>query len=173
MLIRQHKFTYSLHNNANFVLLIIYTQYAMIKLLYTEVDGMDITVAHVAIYTEDLERSRCFYEKYFNAKSNQKYENTSGFSSYFLKLNDHVSLELMSHTDLEHRDVIDKTNGISHIAFSVGSKENVIALTNQIVADGYNLLSPIRYTGDGYFESCIADPDGNRIRVIQDSSILQ
>jgi len=24
-----------------------------------------------------------------------------------------------------------------------------------------------RYTGDGYYESCILDPDGNRIEIIE------
>ncbi len=128
---------------------------------------MSISITHVAIYTSDLERMKHFYEKYFKATSNPKYQNTNGFSSYFLNFGNEVRLEIMSHAQLEYREVLDKVNGISHIAISVGSKENVIALTERITNDGYSLLSPPRHTGDGYFESCIADPDGNRIEITE------
>ena len=128
---------------------------------------MKASITHIAIYTMDLERLKSFYIKYFGAESNNIYINDSGFSSYFLSFSSNVRLELMAHTKLQHREVIDKTPGISHIAFSVGSKENVIAITERIVNDGYELLSSPRNTGDGYFESCIADPDGNRIEISQ------
>lgn len=32
-------------------------------------------IEHIAIYVKDLEKSKLFYEKYFNAKSNEKYRN--------------------------------------------------------------------------------------------------
>jgi lactoylglutathione lyase len=128
---------------------------------------MSISITHIAIYTHDLERMKAFYKKYFNATSNQKYQNSKGFSSYFLSFGNDVRLEIMSHDELEYREVLDKVNGISHIAISVGSKENVIALTERITNDGYPLLSAPRHTGDGYFESCIADPDGNRIEITE------
>ena len=53
----------------------------------------------------------------------------------------------------------------SHIAFSVGSREEVIRLTNQLIEDGYLIYSNVRETGDGYFESCISDPFGNRVEI--------
>ena len=124
-------------------------------------------ITHIAVYTMDLERMKAFYEKYFNARSNEKYQNDTGFSSYFLSFASGVRLEIMSHSALEYREVIEKVNGISHIAFSVGSKDDVIAITEKIINDGYKLLSPPRETGDGYFESCIADPDGNRIEITE------
>lgn len=39
------------------------------------------------------------------------------------------------------------------------------ALTTQLADDGYEILSPPRTTGDGYYESCIAGPDGLRIEI--------
>ncbi len=128
---------------------------------------MNIKVTHIGIYTADLERMREFYEKYFGAVSNEKYENDKGFSSYFMTLGSDVRIEIMSHTNLEHREVLDKVNGISHIAFSVGSKDAVVSLTERLVADGFKLNSPPRVTGDGYFESNIADPDGNAIEITE------
>ena len=126
---------------------------------------MKVSIEHIAIYTYDLERLRAFYEKYFLAKSNVKYQNQSGFSSYFLKFSSGARIELMSHTELKDRKSEDKVTGISHIAFSVGSRGDVMAITERIVSDGYTLLSPPRETGDGYYESCIADPGGNRIEI--------
>lgn len=128
---------------------------------------MKISITHVAIYTTDLEKMKVFYEKYFDAISNTKYQNSEGFSSYFLSFGNEVRLELMSHEQLICRDVLEKVNGISHIAFSVGSKEKVLKLTKRITDDGYLLFSPPRSTGDGYFESCVSDPDGNRIEITE------
>ena len=42
-------------------------------------------LAHIAIWTNELERSRDFYIKFFNGKSNEKYVNPKkGFASYFV-----------------------------------------------------------------------------------------
>ncbi len=120
---------------------------------------------HVALFVKDIERAKAFYIKYFNAKSNELYQNEEGFSSYFLTFDTGARLEIMAHTSLEHREVKERVNGFSHLAFSIGSKEEVLRLTQEIVKDGYKLLSSPRETGDGYFESCVADPEGNRIEI--------
>ena len=125
----------------------------------------NIAIAHIAVYVKDLERSRDFYRTYFNGKSNELYKNKKGFSSYFITFDSGVQLEIMHHVDLEEREVVDKINGWSHIAFSVGDRETVLKLTERVVAAGYELYSPPRETGDGYFESCVSDPDGNRVEI--------
>jgi len=126
---------------------------------------MKVSIEHVAVYAIDLEKTKDFYVKYFGGVSNNKYQNKQGFSSYFITFDSGVRLEVMGHESLSVRQIEDMVNGFSHIAFSVGSKENVLALTEQITADGYALLSAPRETGDGYFESCVADPDGNRVEI--------
>ena len=126
---------------------------------------MKASIEHIAIYTQDLERSKAFYQKYFNANSNAKYQNKSGFSSYFLTFSSGARLEIMTHLELANTEAADKVVGINHIAFSVGSRDVVVSLTEKIVSDGYVLLSPPRETGDGYFESCVSDPDGNRVEI--------
>lgn len=55
--------------------------------------------------------------------------------------------------------------GISHFAISVGSKEKVTELTNQIRERQFVIVSEPRQTGDGYFESVVLDPDGNRVEI--------
>ncbi len=126
---------------------------------------MKVRIEHVALYVKDIEEVKSFYVKYFGAKSNGLYQNEEGFSSYFLTFDTGARLEIMAHTLLEHREVKELVNGFNHLAFSVGSKEEVLRLTQEIVKDGHKLLSSPRDTGDGYFESCIADPEGNRIEI--------
>ena len=55
--------------------------------------------------------------------------------------------------------------GFAHIAISVGSKENVLELTEQLKRDGFEIVSAPRTTGDGYFESVVLDFDGNLIEI--------
>jgi lactoylglutathione lyase len=128
---------------------------------------MNIKIAHVAVYATDIEKTKDYYANYFSGRSNALYRNDKGFSSYFITFEGGVSLEIMQHEELKLRPVLDKTNGWSHIAFSVGDRETVRRLTEQIVSDGYQLYSPPRQTGDGYYESCVADPDGNRVEITE------
>ena len=55
--------------------------------------------------------------------------------------------------------------GYAHIAFSVGSKEKVDALTETLKADGYPVISGPRTTGDGDYESCLLGFEGNLVEI--------
>jgi lactoylglutathione lyase len=55
--------------------------------------------------------------------------------------------------------------GLTHLAISVGSEQRVDELTLRIKAQGYPVLDGPRRTGDGYYESVVIDPDGNRIEI--------
>ena len=48
---------------------------------------------------------------------------------------------------------------------SVGSKEKVDQLTEQLRTDGFEIIGEPRTTGDGYYESVVADPDGNLVEI--------
>ena len=56
---------------------------------------------------------------------------------------------------------------MTHIAISVGNKEKVDLLTNLIRNKGYEIIGEPRTTGDGYYESVIADPEGNHIEITE------
>ncbi len=125
-------------------------------------------IEHVAIWTHDLERLRRFYETYFDAKSNAKYTNPrKQFESYFMTFADGARLELMQRPDVpvSMNDIDQQFTGYIHLAFSIGSREAVDALTERLRADGYRILDGPRTTGDGYYESSALDPDGNRIEI--------
>lgn len=125
-------------------------------------------IHHVALYTEDLERLKSFYEKYFGAVSNNLYHNPkTGLKTYFLSFEDSSKLEIMSRPEVKLEKNALIHNGYIHIAFNVGSKEKVEELTEILRNDGYTIISNPRTTGDGYYESCILDPDGNQVEIIE------
>ena len=57
--------------------------------------------------------------------------------------------------------------GYIHIAFQLGSREQVNALTERLRNDGYRVVSGPRTTGDGYYESCIVGIEGNQIEITE------
>lgn len=123
-------------------------------------------IEHIAVWVNDLELMKLFYIKYFNGVSNDKYTNPAKkFESYFLVFNGGARLELMRKPELANNENKSYSVGYTHIAFSVGSKENVIELTERLRNDGYGVYSEPRTTGDGYFESSIHDPEGNLIEI--------
>ncbi|MDF2544818.1 MAG: glyoxalase [Herbinix sp.] len=125
-------------------------------------------INHIALYTNDLENSRNFYESYFQATSNQGYHNQkTGLQTYFLSFSDDTRLEIMKRPTMDPQSASIAHLGFIHLAFSVGSKEEVDNLTKRLELDGYTILSQPRTTGDGYYESCILDPDGNQIEIVE------
>lgn len=123
-------------------------------------------IEHVAAYFMDLERAKDFFATYFGGISNELYHNKkTGFRSYFLTFEDGARLEIMSREDLKEREKAPVQPGFIHMAFSVGSRENVDKLTMRLKEDGYQVVSGPRTTGDGYYESCVLDFEGNQIEI--------
>ena len=125
-------------------------------------------IEHIAMYVKELEATRDFFVKYFNATSNEGYHNkTTGFRSYFLSFSDGARLEIMSKPQMEDVEKTLTRTGYIHIAFSLGSKEAVDELTEKMRKDGYSVISGPRTTGDGYYESCIIGIEGNQIEITE------
>ncbi len=123
-------------------------------------------IEHIALYVKDLKKARDFFVTYFQASSNAGYHNPhTGFRSYFLSFSDGARLELMTRPDIQALEKPLCRTGFAHIAFSLGSREAVDRLTFQLRNDGYPVLSGPRTTGDGYYESCFLDLEGNQIEI--------
>ena len=132
-------------------------------------------IAHVALWTRDvetLERLRAFYDRHFGARAGVLYRSARqpGFASYFLSFGSGPQLELMTlperaATATEALDADAPRPGYAHVALSLGSTAAVDALTARLSDDGVRVLSPPRWTGDGYYESVVADPDGNVVEL--------
>ena len=123
----------------------------------------------VALWARDLERLRAFYERHFAARANAKYRNDrKKFESYFLDFPSGGRLELMNRSDVrEPGDPPEiETFGFAHLAITVGSEAAVDALTGRLAREGIAVLDGPRRTGDGYYESLVVDPEGNRILIL-------
>ena len=123
-------------------------------------------IEHIALYVNELEETRDFFIKYFKGQFNELYHNkNTGFRSYFISFDDGSRLEIMNKPNLtDNKKGLNRT-GYAHIAFSVGSKEQVNELTSRLKNDGYEVISEPRTTGDGYYESCIVAIEGNQIEI--------
>lgn len=127
-----------------------------------------IRIEHIAMYVSDLEGARGFFEKYFNAKSNEKYHNLkTGFQSYFLSFDGGTRLEIMSKPYVAEDDRALLKTGYVHLAFGVGSRENVDNMTEKLKSDGFSVISGPRLTGDGYYESCVIGFENNLIEITE------
>lgn len=122
-------------------------------------------LAHVALWTLDLDAAAAFWRRYFDAEIGDVYEsrNRPGFRSRFAKLPDGGAIELMTGPWVERVAPAERA-GWDHVAVSLESEAAVDALAARCKADGC-LLSGPRWTGDGYYEAVIAAPDGTRIEI--------
>lgn len=124
-------------------------------------------IHHIAIWTFRLEEMKEFYSRYFNGTSNEKYINPKkGFESYFLRFEGGTDLELMSRPDVQDLPIEENRLGLTHLAFAFDSREAVLQQTELLRSAGYSIVGEPRTSGDGYFESVVLDPDGNRIECV-------
>ncbi len=125
-------------------------------------------IDHIAIWAEDIELLREFYCRYFGMHCNNKYINPKrGFSSYFLSFEGETTrIEIMNIPEIAAPQSRGNLKGLAHFAISVEGKNIVDELTELLQKDGYAVLSEPRTTGDGYYESAIADPEGNYVEIV-------
>ena len=125
-------------------------------------------IEHIALWTNDLERCKAFYTTYFGATPGAKYVNAAkGFESCFLSFGDGARIEAMTTSQLAPLVLAPgiERMGLTHLAISVGSEAMVDRLTQKLRKDGFPIEDGPRRTGDGYYESVVLDPDGNRIEI--------
>ncbi|MDR1158210.1 MAG: VOC family protein [Oscillospiraceae bacterium] len=127
-----------------------------------------MTINHMAVYVTNLEAVRAFYETYFDATSNALYHNpNTGLKTYFLSFKDGARLEIMHRSDVRAvSQVVADRLGYAHLALGVGSREAVDRLTARLKSDGFAVLKEPRTTGDGYYESCVLDVEGNVLEIV-------
>ena len=123
-------------------------------------------IEHIAMYVNDLEAARDFFVRFLGANSNSGYHNkTTDFRSYFLTFDDGARLEIMTRPNMADPEKQPARTGYIHIAFSLGSREAVDALTAELRSAGYEVVSGPRTTGDGYYKSCVVAIEGNQIEL--------
>ena len=64
-------------------------------------------IDHIAIWTEDIEREKDFFLRYFECTAGPKYINVrKGFSSYFISFSSGARIELMKKNDITGSNMI-------------------------------------------------------------------
>ena len=126
-----------------------------------------MAICHIGIYTRDMERLAGFYIRYFHGyKGGEYHRKTGDFSSCFVTFGSGASLELMTKPEgLREAERPESGVGLAHVAFRLGTREDVDRLTGRMRLDGVEVVSGPRETGDGFYESCALDPDGNRVEI--------
>jgi lactoylglutathione lyase len=127
-----------------------------------------VRIEHVALWTDDIERLAAFYAEYLGAGVGPLYANPAkGLESRFLTFASGARLELMRTSTLQPARCERGAErlGLTHLAVSLGAERRVDELTQQLRDAGFAVLDGPRRTGDGYYESVVLDPDGNRIEL--------
>ena len=123
-------------------------------------------IDHIALCVRDLEAMRDFYIKHFGAAAGKLYHNPrTGLRTYFLSFDGGARVELMQKPGALPGNS-ELREGWAHLSFSLGSREAVDATTERLRAAGCAVESGPRVTGDGYYESCVLDPEGNRVELL-------
>lgn len=122
-------------------------------------------IAHVALWTTDLEATCGFWERVFGATAGPLYasRNRPGFESRFLKFAEGASFEVMTGPWVTAGDDVER-GGYAHVAVSVGSEDEVNRLASLMKTEEA-LVSGPRWTGDGFYEAVIRDPGGALIEI--------
>ncbi|MBG2612808.1 VOC family protein [Klebsiella oxytoca] len=124
-------------------------------------------IAHIALWTRQLEQQARFWVAFFDGEINEKYcsQTNPGFESFFVRIGDDIAIELMTKPGLTALTANNNHTGWVHLAITVGGAENVDRLAKR-AAEQDILVSAPRTTGDGYYEAVIKDPDGNLIEIV-------
>lgn len=125
-------------------------------------------IDHLAIWTSELEKMKDFYTTYFDGQAGVRYHNPAkNFTSYFISFREGCRLELMHKPQIPVNTLAGplEYRGLIHFAISVGSPEAVDSLTERLAADGFSVVGQPRTTGDGYYESVVLDPEGNKVEI--------
>ena len=125
-------------------------------------------IEHIAMWVNDLDRICSFYADHFGAAVGPMYENKAkGFASRFLSFDSGARIEVMITSTLSPAmyESGAQRMGLTHLAFSLGSEQAVDTLTEKLRSQGFPVLDGPRRTGDGYYESVVLDPEGNRIEL--------
>lgn len=125
-------------------------------------------IEHIALWTHQLEAQKAFYTTYFGGTPGERFETPAyGFAGYFITFEDGARLEIMQMPSVPaNANNVDKQAvGWIHLAFSVGSREKVDALTEQLRDAGSRIFEEPHATDDGYYASFVLDPDSNIVEI--------
>ena len=127
-----------------------------------------MTIDHIALYTLDIERLSDFYENYFYAIRINDYENKgTNVLKRFLQFDGGIKLEIIMIPGIAGDTSKRPHVGYGHICISAGGRKGVDSVTARVFREGYHVIGIPQVTENGCYESCIEDPDGNTVEVME------
>ncbi|MES2058153.1 MAG: VOC family protein [Pseudomonadota bacterium] len=122
-------------------------------------------IAHVALWTADLDGNADFWRDHFDAVIGARYESRRqpGFTSRMASLPSGIVIELMAAPWIISDDPSPRS-GWAHIALSLGSADAVDAAAVRFNGAGL-LVSAPRMTGDGFYEAVVRAGDGTLVEL--------
>ena len=112
-------------------------------------------IEHVALYVNDLEAAKDFFVRYLDAVPNAGYHNPrTDFRSYFLTFADGTRLELMNKPGMsDEPKTAARTGYAARTSRSASAVRKGGCADGPSQADGLEVLSGPRTTGDAYYEA--------------------
>lgn len=82
-------------------------------------------IAHIALWTRQLEQQARFWVSFFDGEINEKYcsQTNPGFESFFVKIGDNIAIELMTKPGLAALTADNNHTGWVHLAISVAARK--------------------------------------------------
>lgn len=130
---------------------------------------------HVALVTARLEEMKEFYVRYFGGEARKWVSPDGQGVLYFIRYENGSMLEMEQNMEADSDKQIEKGSriGMAHLAFRADSREEVRSLTRRIEQDGHTVVAqPTDYGCEGFYESCVLDPDGNYVEIVIDPGLF-
>ncbi len=123
------------------------------------------SLAHAALNVKDLDRSLAFYSGILGFPEMLRLHKDDGSTwLVYLRITDDQYLELFPGAEEDRAPKSWHANGVTHICLSVADIEKIVG---NLTARGVKLIVPLKDGADGNRQAWIADPDGNRIELMQ------
>ena len=125
-------------------------------------------IAHLTIWSSDIDKLADFYTRFFDGRKGQRYHNPKkSFSSYFISFEGGCRLEIMHRANIPESTTnpMNQAIGITHFIFDLETEAAVNQKTEELRLVGYQVVDGPRKTGDGYYESVALDPEDNRLEL--------
>lgn len=123
-------------------------------------------LAHVSLWTEDLDAMALFWRRYFDAVVGEprRRHKPPGALSRLVALPNGDQIELMTAPWLAGLDTARRV-GWAHVAISLGSEAAVDALAVRLKRDRFE-VGPAHRTGEGGYEAVVRGPGGVSIEIM-------
>lgn len=123
-------------------------------------------IEYVTLYVNNLEFIKEFFIKYFDANIEKTLNIALDAKAYILSFDEGCMLEIMTHPHRQDTEKFFRRTGFNRLVMHVGSPKKLWDISDQLQADGYDLISSPHDTYNGYYGCCVIDSENNLIELV-------